>query len=146
MAQKTWVGSDYVSDVLLNDIPDNDTELYSRVEALETEVENARDGETSLLAKETVQDTALETLETSQGVLIDAVTDEVEAGRAGFASLLDKQQDQDSQIEQAKSVASSNYPTQTGNAGKVLSTDGTIPEWVPFGVTVTSVYLGTTLS
>jgi len=47
MTQTTWTGSDKASTVMLNGIPDNDTELY----ATKTEVESARKGESDLEAK-----------------------------------------------------------------------------------------------
>ena len=58
MTQTTWIGSDKASTVMLNGIPDNDTDLY----ATKTEVEAARDGEASLLAKQDAQDTLIAAL------------------------------------------------------------------------------------
>lgn len=43
MSQQTWVGSDYVSSVLLNSVPSNDTELYNRVEVLENNISSIVD-------------------------------------------------------------------------------------------------------
>jgi len=68
MAQTTWTGSDQAKGVLLDDVQDNDTELY----ATKTEVENARNGEASLLAKQEVQDTAILAAQGGTSSLISA--------------------------------------------------------------------------
>lgn len=147
MTQQTWLGSDLVSDVLLSDIPDNETELFTRVEALETEVEDARDGESTLLAKQQAQDVILDVIldevvaardgedsllekEQAQDIATALVTAEVTAARDGFASLLAKEQEQDTKIAAAQVLVTIGYPSQTGKSGYSLSTDGTMPEWV----------------
>ena len=154
MSQQTWVGSDLVADVLLNDIPDNDTELYTRVGLLEDELYAARDGETTLLAKEMDQDAEIDTRaglletevhaarngeasllakETAQDILTATVTAEVVAARVGKASLLVKQQEQDAQIAAAQVMVSTSFPNQVGNNGAVLTTDGLMPYWSNIG-------------
>ena len=147
MSQQTWVGSDLVSEVLLNDIPDNDTELYTRVGLLEDELYAARDGEATLLAKEDDQDTltaivtaeveaarsgkvSLLAKETDQDTLTAIVTAEVVAARDGKASLLAKELDQDTKIATIAVISTTGFPSQSGNAGAWLSTDGSLPYWL----------------
>lgn len=83
MAQSTILGTDTVKDALKTKVNANDTELYGT----KTEVENARDSEANLLAKQDAQD-----------ALITTVTTEVTNARDGEASLLDKQNAQDASI------------------------------------------------
>lgn len=129
MSRQTWVGSDLVADVLLNDIPENDAELYTRLGLLEDEVHAARDTEATLLAKETEQDT-----------LTATVTNEVVAARSGKASLLAKQQEQDAQIAAAQVMVTTSFPDQTGKAGFTMQTDGAMPEWVDARVPIPVIF------
>lgn len=66
MAQQTILGSDTVKDALKTKVNANDTELYT----VKTEVEAARDGELSLLAKQQAQDSAIAALAAGSGVVI----------------------------------------------------------------------------
>ena len=151
MAQQTWTGSSLVSEVLLDDIPDNETELYTRVGYLEDEIEAARDGESSLLVKQQAQDTATATVtaeveaardgaasllvkQQTQDAATAAVAAEIEAARDGAASLLVKQQTQDAAIAAAQVLVTFNYPAQTGQAGNALFTDGEMPYWADVAV------------
>lgn len=68
MAQKTISASDYVSDALLTKSNDNDTELY----LIKAEVEAARGGQASLLAKQDVQDLSIAALASGSGVVVSA--------------------------------------------------------------------------
>lgn len=118
MTQQVYTGSDTAKTVLLNAIPANDTELYET----KTEVEAARDGESSLLAKETAQDTATATAQTQADLgVTNAATaqtqadlgvtnagiaqSEITAARDGYDSLLLKEQAQDTATGTAQSTA-----------------------------------------
>jgi hypothetical protein len=149
MTQQTWTGSSLVSEVLLDDIPDNETELYTRVAALETEVTAARDGEATLLDKEQAQDittteviaardgeSSLLAKEQAQDVVSAALVAEVTAARDGESSLLAKEQAQDAQIAAAQVIVTTGYPSQSGKAGWSLSTDGAMPIWKDYRNTV----------
>lgn len=85
MAKQTWIGSDRVKPVLLTKIPSNTDELY----ATKAEVEEARDGEATLLAKEQAQDS--EHLQ---------LRSEVINARLGSQTLGDKLSSQDSAHQQ----------------------------------------------
>jgi len=72
MAQSTILGSDTVKDALKTKVNANDTELYTDVAALETEITNARDGEANLLAKQDAQDVFIAALAAGSGVVISS--------------------------------------------------------------------------
>lgn len=79
MAQRTYTGSDFAKDILLDIIPANTTELYARTNANATELTNARGSEATL--KDRID--AVEMTST------DMFT-EVIAARGGAASLKDR--------------------------------------------------------
>ena len=64
--QDTILGTDSVRDALKIKVNDDMTELF----AIKSEVEAARDGEASLLAKEQAQDDSIAALAAGSGVLI----------------------------------------------------------------------------
>lgn len=64
--QDTILGTDTVRDALKTKINDDMAELF----AIKSEVEAARDGESSLLAKEQAQDDAIAALAAGSGVVI----------------------------------------------------------------------------
>lgn len=70
MARQTWENSNTIGEVLakLGMIYDNETELY----VILAEVEAARDGEVSLLAKEQAQDTAILAVTGANGSLVSS--------------------------------------------------------------------------
>jgi hypothetical protein len=92
MTRETWTGSDKASDVLLNKIPNNEDDSYTNIAEVEAaasgytdldtrldlydvntaEVVAARDGESSLLAKEQAQDASILAVTAANGSLISS--------------------------------------------------------------------------
>ncbi len=74
MARETWTGSSTASTVVLTQIPANE----DRYEATKTEVENARDGEATLLAQINSLQAQITALSQSNGSLVSS--DDTTAG------------------------------------------------------------------
>ncbi len=72
MAEQTILGTDLVRDALLDKTNDNVSELYTDTSSVTVEVEDARRGEATLLAKITLMDTGIEAATTGSGVLVSA--------------------------------------------------------------------------
>lgn len=66
--QDTILGTDTVKDALKTKVNDDMTELF----AVSTEVTNARDGESTLLAKEQAQDAAILAVTAANGSLVSS--------------------------------------------------------------------------